>query len=370
MFDFLKRFKILSRKRNERLRQQSPITSTNLTETELKMSKTNLSKDAVTAQQAKEIKDRYYTDINSLTDEDYRILKLFYTGKNEPRDGREPHAIDDMLHYVFSHEQKQISLWHENGRMIELAHNNSAAPKQILRSSLFAPVARGKRKAHQEYQIGKIGDYRMLYTGVQLDQSDNDVLLGLIELINELKDTDCITDITDDKGRQIYTRITTNTNGFLRRIGKPKGKRSRDWLRLSLRRLSGILSIVDSSDSSIDGPIIGKSGFDEVQHVFFADVNHDYIRLFGNDNHTYINLEQRQKLGQKGFAKWLHGFVSTHSGTSTYSMEKLMDLSGSTAKNMSAFKRDVCTPAFDLLLEVGAINEYTVKTYLYKWTRG
>lgn len=367
MFDFLKRFKILSRKRNERLHQQPSITSTNLTKTELKMSKENLTKGDITSQQAKEIKVRFFSQ--KLTEDDYRILDLFYTGEGKPRNGKEQFAIEDMEGYVFSHQSKQMDIWFEQGDMLEFAHSNSAAPKQILRSSLFAPIARGKRKAMTDHLVCNFEDFKVTYSGVQLDQADNDVLLGLIELISELKDTDAIKKILDEDGNQRYTQITASTNGFLKRIGKQSNKTTRVWLRQSLIRLSGTISVIADNESSYNSPIVGGSWFNE-NYTFTASINYRYIRLFGNDNHTYINLKQRQKLGRKGFAKWLHGFVSTHSGTSSYSMEKLMDLSGSTARNIKDFKRDTCTPAFDALVEVGAIKEYKIKAYLYTWTRG
>ena len=361
MIKFFKRFK---RKRDKQLRKQLPITSTKITSTELKMSKTNITKDSVTTQQALEIKERNFT--TGLNPEDIEILKLFHAeGKNfVPQ-----FAIEDMLAYVFSHQAKQLDMWFDNGQMLSFAKNNSASPKQILRSSLFAPVRTGRRKVLEDMAVGDFGDLRLLYSGVQLDQADNDVLLGLIALLSELKGTPALKKIITEDGRHEYTRITTNTNGFLIKIGKPKGKRSRLWLRQALIRLSGVLSVTKGEETSMNGTIVGKSFFNLESKTFCADINFDYIRLFADKNHTFINLKQRALLGKKGFAKWLHGFVSTHQGTSQYSAEKLHEMSGSTNKRMREFMSDAVTPAFEKLLEIGAIKSYEKKGHLFVWER-
>ena len=328
------------------------------------MSKSNFNKQDVTTQQAHAIKDRYYS--SGLTEEDKNILSLFETEQTE---NAEMLVIDDMMTFVYSHKTQQIDMWYNKGQMLLFAKNNSASPKQILRSSLFAPVRTGRRKVLEDMVVGDFGDLQLLYSGIQLDQADNDVLLGLIALLSELKDTPALQKITSEDGRQEYTRITLNTNGFLKKINKAKGKRSRLWLRQALIRLSGVLSVMKGEETSMNGSIVGKSFFDLKSKTFCADINFDYIRLFANKNHTFINLKQRALLGKKGFAKWLHGFVSTHQGISQYSAEKLHEMSGSTNKRMREFISDAVTPAFGKLLEIGAIKNYEKIGHFFIWKR-
>jgi hypothetical protein len=359
----IKFFKFFKRKRNKQLQEQPLITSTKATLTELPMSESKLNKNDITPQQALAIKERLFGP--GLIDNDEEIIKLFHTGDSFIAQ----YAIEDMLIYTHSHQSKQLDMWFDNGQMLEFAKNNSASPKQILRSSLFAPVRTGRRKVLEDMAVGDFGDLQLLYSGIQLDQSDNDVLLGLIALLSELKGTPALAKITSEDGRHEYTRITVNTNGFLIKIGKPKGKRSRLWLRQVLIRLSGVLSVMKGEETSMNGAILGKSFFDLESKTFCVDINFDYVRLFADNNHTFIDLKQRALLGKSGFSKWLHGFVSTHQGKSQYSAEKLFEMSGSTHKRMRDFIKLAVSPAFEKLVEIKAVKRFEKKGHLFIWER-
>ncbi|HZW22809.1 plasmid replication initiator TrfA, partial [Noviherbaspirillum sp.] len=55
-----------------------------------------------------------------------------------------------------------------------------AMPNHLARSSLFAPVARGRKKLHNEVPIVTRADVVMTYTGEQLDEAQADVALQLL----------------------------------------------------------------------------------------------------------------------------------------------------------------------------------------------
>ena len=57
-----------------------------------------------------------------------------------------------------------------------------AMPNHIARSSLFAPVARGRKKYHDETPIVTRADVIMTYTGTQLDEAQSDVWMQLVFL--------------------------------------------------------------------------------------------------------------------------------------------------------------------------------------------
>lgn len=50
----------------------------------------------------------------------------------------------------------------------------------INRSSLFAPIARGRRKFHRQYAMVGRADIVISYTGEQLDEADADLMLQLL----------------------------------------------------------------------------------------------------------------------------------------------------------------------------------------------
>lgn len=55
-----------------------------------------------------------------------------------------------------------------------------AMPNHLNRSSLFAPIARGRRKFHQQTRLVSRADAILEYTGEQLDEADCDLMMALI----------------------------------------------------------------------------------------------------------------------------------------------------------------------------------------------
>jgi len=55
-----------------------------------------------------------------------------------------------------------------------------AMPNHLNRSSLFAPIARGKRKLHHETVMVTRSDCVLEYSGQQLDEADATLIMALI----------------------------------------------------------------------------------------------------------------------------------------------------------------------------------------------
>jgi len=369
LIDLIKRLKVSLKKRNKRLRKQSPITSTKLTIQELKMSKPNITKDSVTTQQAQEIKRRY--DSFCLNSHDIDILKLFY-----PQDKKfiESFAIEDMLAYVYSHKIKQLDMWYDKGLMLKFKGNSSASPKMILRSPLFSAIGRGRRKGLTDLTIFQDEQLRLSYSGVQLDQADHDINLSALRMLSIYQDTENVQMIKSETGRHEYSRVFVDDKEFQKAVRGRVAGGTLKHIKESFKRLGGQLTLEETGipeEEWTTGPIIAKSGYSKKNGKYFFDINHDFIKLFKDDEHQYINMDVRLGLS-KGFAKWLYGFVLTFKGDAKYSAEKLYKLSGSRYSRIRDWIKKEMIPAFKELEEKGIIKKvvYPKKgTHLIRWTR-
>jgi hypothetical protein len=329
---------------------------------------TNITKDTLTPQQARDIKDRYYG--TGLIDGDIEALKMYSTGKVFI----ESFAIDEMLHYVHSHHTKQLDMWFDNGHMLEFLGNSSASPKIVLRSSLFSAIGRGRRKGLSFATVYQDNKYKLTFTGVQLDQADHDILLQAIQTLSIYQNTDSVTKIKGEDGRHEYSRVVVDAKEFQKAVRGRVAKGTFEHIKQSFVRLNGSLTLEekDAHDESwLNGSIIGKSGYNKDTKQYFYDINFDFIKLFGDGKHQFLNMGVRLGLS-KGFSKWLYGFVLTYKGDAKYSAEKLYELSGSRYSRIRDWIKKEMIPAFKELEGKGIIKNVVYPkagTHLVKWTR-
>ena len=98
----------------------------------------------------------------------------------------------------------------------------SACPSCVLRSALFGVVRRGWRKAVEGAEIAAWKGVTIRYTGWRLDQGDLDVWKAVLRLATN-----------QALGEPLYF----TESGLLRDTGRQYGKRNKEWLWSSLRRL-------------------------------------------------------------------------------------------------------------------------------------
>ena len=304
------------------------------------------------------------------TDADKKILADYCVpGQDESLENYQL-AAEKYLSRLKDYRENQLSVLLDNGMLFDFQGDNSAAPNDLLRGNLFAPIAKGKRKLLNRKKIGASPDgvVDFYYSGAQLDQADLDTLLVVLRVLSDGTKTGNTSKIADENGRVEYTRVRFSRYGFLKEMGRNTGARSYEWLDDSLRRLSGELSMQIHGKGKIDGPIIGKRLLDEESGDMMVDINQDFSTLFKGDQFAFINMQERLAL-PSGFAKWLHGFVMTHTGESYRTAEQLMESSGISTKRTRDFMRVQGTPAFVKLQDMGVIKDLEVKGQLYRWRR-
>lgn len=190
-------------------------------------------------------------------------------------------------------------------------------PNPVVRSSLFAPIARGRRKDHKETLIAGRGDAQITVTGPQLDMSDSDVFMHCLELSKR-----------EELGKPVYfTR-----NDFLNGLGKkgPHGKSSYEWLHGALWRLKITTIKIKTERYETALNLIQDYEANSESGEYWIAINPRIATLFGGGQFTKIDWQKRQAIAhQIDLAKWVQGYIlSNRSGEQTISVSYLQEWSG------------------------------------------
>lgn len=203
-------------------------------------------------------------------------------------------------------------------------------PTICLRSALFGVIQRGRRKAVKGELIAAVKGLNVRYTGWRLDQADFDVLIHALHLVSRQQTTGG------------YVQFTGK--GFLHGIGRSSGKSGREWLKDSLRRLTGsaveisveIRDTYGSDSYTYAGSLIDEFIYNTSSQGYFLKVNPKLATLF---NAGWTQLQWHQRLTLKtDLAKWLHGFYASHRAPYPIKVETLKQLCGSHIGRLSDFR--------------------------------
>lgn len=97
-----------------------------------------------------------------------------------------------------------------------------AIPNPLARSSLFAPVARGRRKQHNGTVLMSRADVVIRYIGQQLDMGDQDVFMQAIFEAQRVP---------------LGERVFIKRSKFLQMLHRSTGKSDYNWLHESFKRI-------------------------------------------------------------------------------------------------------------------------------------
>jgi hypothetical protein len=90
-----------------------------------------------------------------------------------------------------------------------------AMPNWLARSSVFAPIAKGREITHEQAVLISRSDARIIYTGPQLDEPKADVWMQLLSMA---------------KAFPFGAEVVVNRSALLRSLGRGAGGREYDWL--------------------------------------------------------------------------------------------------------------------------------------------
>lgn len=231
-----------------------------------------------------------------------------------------------------------------------------AMPNHIARSSLFAPVARGRKTLHNGTVLQSRGDAEIRFSGKQLDEAQADVWMQAMK---------------EALRKPLGEIITINRAEFLRAIGRNTSGANYLWLHKTMQDLSFAMLVIEVTKS--DGKprlSIGKTralhmldgfDYDDEQEVYFFKVDPRWREMYGNREFALIDWDKRMQIGRGlDMAKTLQRLVATSSDkVQRYSIEWLkgkMEYSG----RMRDF-RDSLTRAVRELERLEIISAYSIE---------
>ena len=178
-----------------------------------------------------------------------------------------------------------------------------AMPNHIARSSLYAPIARGKRKFHHDTLLAARCDAVMKYTGEQFDEADADLTFQLI-----FEARSCV----------LGQPVTLNRASLLRAIGRNTGKSDYEWLHRRMKAMTVATLFVETTKYRIGHTeafhIIQRFCFDDDVGNYTFTLDPRWVELFGNREYALLDWNKRLaiKRGQD-MAKALQRLVATSS---------------------------------------------------------
>jgi len=197
-----------------------------------------------------------------------------------------------------------------------------AMPNHINRSSLFAPVARGRRKFHRQTAMVTRSDCVLEYTGEQLDEADADLVMALIFFAQK---------------QPLGTPVPLERARLLRKIGRSTGKNDYDWLHRRIKALTEATLFLEAKKPDISTRyIIGKTvSFRIVSSFVYDDKTESYtytldprwVQMFANREYALIDWDKRLQIGRgQDMAKALQRLFATSSDpVQRYALDWLKD---------------------------------------------
>ncbi|MGP1665996.1 MAG: hypothetical protein ACTS5I_08825 [Rhodanobacter sp.] len=197
-----------------------------------------------------------------------------------------------------------------------------AFPNHLNRSSFIAPIARGRRKRHQQTEMVTRRDCVLEYTGEQLDEADGDIIMALIAFAQPFP---------------LGTSVPLNRAELLRKLKRGTGKSQYDWLYKSMKRLrEGVLFLEARKPDGSTRYTVGKmQSFNVLKDLDYDDDSEAYtyildprwVVMFGNREYSLIDWDKRMQIGRgQDMAKTLQRLVATSSNVMQhYALDDLKD---------------------------------------------
>ena len=218
----------------------------------------------------------------------------------------------------------QLPFWPEPAR---------GTPNSFLRSALFAAIqGKGRRQMKREI-LASVSGVVVRFTGLQLDQSDFEVWEQAIHF-----------------ARQHPLGNTCHFTGysFLRALGHTTGANDYKWLDDAIDRLIACAVIIETKEKTFTGSLLSSCVRDKATRRYKLTLDPDTMKLYGWNDWTAVDWDQRAELRGKPLALWLHGFYSSHAKPHPIKIDTLKMLSGSGTKERWKFKQNLTRAFADL----------------------
>ena len=238
----------------------------------------------------------------------------------------------------------QLPLWPEPKR---------GAPNSFIRSALFAAIQSKDRQFLKEAVLASQDGITIKFTGEQLNQADLDVWETIVHLARD---------------QPLGTIASFTAHSLLKALGMATGLSQHKQLHSTLVRLTACAVEVTHEGKTYFGPLIKSGAKDEVTRHYGVELNKGIVRLFGENQWTALDWQQRQELRGRPLAQSLHAFYSSHRKPYGVKLKTLQDYTGSRNKQAASFKRQV-RAALEDLVRVGFLASWTIDDDLVRVER-
>lgn len=180
-------------------------------------------------------------------------------------------------------------------------------PNHLARSSLIAPIARGRRKFHRQAVMVTRRDCVLEYTGEQLDEADGDIIMALIFFAQP---------------QALGTSVPLNRAQLLRKLKRGTGKHDYDWLHRRVKALTEATLFLEakkrdgstrySVGRAVAFRIISGFTYNEETETYTYNLDPRWVQIFGNREYSLIDWDKRMQIGRgQDMAKTLQRLVAT-----------------------------------------------------------
>ncbi len=182
-----------------------------------------------------------------------------------------------------------------------------AMPNHIARSSLFAPVARGRKRIHKDTVLVSRADAVIKFWGEQLDESQADVWMQAMY---------------EASRRPLGEPVVIKRAKFLRDIGRKTGNYEYKWLNRTMQTLTFAMLVIEVRAKDGKPKLsVGKNralhmiegfDYDDEAEAYTLRVDPRWRVMFGNREFALIDWEKRKCFGaRQDMAKALQRLAAT-----------------------------------------------------------
>lgn len=239
--------------------------------------------------------------------------------------------IAELVHFPFS--------------LLKLLEPQRGTPNSFIRSALFAAIQSKDRVFIKDATLFSQQGITIKFTGEQLNQEDMTVWLNLVHFARPHP-------LGNECGFTAYC--------FLKNMGLSTGGEQRKVLYETIQRLTACLVEISKDRKIFGASLIESFAVDEDSGSYKIRLNKELVNLFGEDDWTALNWEQRKQLRRKPLASKLHEYYSSHKNPLPVSVEFLHNLTGSNNSQLKDFKRKI-KAALEALIKIDFLESYNIE---------
>jgi TrfA protein len=235
-----------------------------------------------------------------------------------------------------ANEIVQLPLWSEQKR---------GTPNSFIRSALFAAIQSKDRVYLEDAVLASQQGITVKFTGKQLNQEDLTVWETLVHLARQ---------------HPLGHVCSFTAYGILKEMELNTGGDEHKRLHSSIGRLTACAVYITHEGRTYFGSLIEGGTQHETNQQYTIRLNRDLIQLFGDNQWTAIEWQQRLKLRRKPLAQALHAYFSSHQKPYPVKLSTLQEITGSQNPQPASFKRQ-CRTALDGLIKIGFLESYSIE---------